>query len=84
MGDRLCALADHLRFEIVRIGVGRLQEVIDIGIATENFQIGGYLRERRGGFCPGIADVIKRGCRHGRLPVVRYCRSIDLHKWKQL
>jgi hypothetical protein len=47
MRDRLRPAADHLRLDIVRIGIGRLNEIVHIGIAAEDLEIGGHLGEGR-------------------------------------
>ena len=78
--DRLRPAGDHLRLDVVRVGVGRLQEVVHVGVAAEDLQRRRHLREGRRRLRPGIAHVVERRRRHRRLAVVGHRRPRHLHE----
>ena len=65
-----CLELDDGRFEVLDVRARGLEEVIDIGVAAEDLERGGGLRERRRAFVPGVADIVEGGGGRGVFAVV--------------
>ena len=50
---------EHLGSEVLDVAAGRLEEVVDVRVAAEDFERSGLLGERRGVFGPRVADVVE-------------------------
>ena len=84
VGGRLGPLHQDLGLEVVGVGVGLAEEVVDVGVAAEDLEGGGDLGEGRGGLGPGVADVVERRGGVGRLAVVGDGRPEDLLERQEL
>ena len=73
------------RFQVLDIGAGCLEEVINIGILTEDFKGSGDLVKGRWGRCaPRLIDIIPGDTGEGLLPIVGQAVTDNLDEGQDL
>ncbi len=71
-------------FEVLDVGARRLEEIVDVGVATEDLEAGGGLGEGGGRFGPGVSDIVECGRRRHVFAVVGEAIADDLDEGQAL